>query len=80
MASKNMYGQSSRKCIAAETLPLLLQEVRSRLWQMEKEISDTVTNIEAAKDNIIDVGQESRAASDAQSSDLMVNVVRLLKP
>ena len=47
---------------------------------MEKEISDTVTNIEAAKDKIIDVGQESRAASDAQSFDLMVNVMRLLKP
>ena len=53
---------------------------KSGLWQMEKEISDTVTNIEAAKDNIIDVGQESRATSDAQSSDLMVNVVRLLNP
>ena len=47
---------------------------------MEKEISDTVANIEAAKDNISDVGQESHATSDAQSSDLMVNVVRLLKP
>ena len=47
---------------------------------MEKDISDAVTNAEAAKDNIIDVGLKSRAASDAQSSDLMVNVMRLLKP
>ena len=74
MASKNVHRQSSRKCIAAETFPLLLQQVRSRLWQMEKDISDKVRNFEAAKDNIIEVGQESRAASD------MVNVMRLLKP
>ena len=53
---------------------------KSGLWQMEKEISDTVANIEAAKDKIIEVRQESHAASDAQSSDLMVNVMRLLKP
>ena len=47
---------------------------------MEKEISDTFANIEAAKDNISDVREESLAASDTQISDLMVNVVRLLKP
>ena len=55
------------------------QERLESYTEKDINIADTVVNNEAAQDNI-GVGQERRATFDAQSSDLMVNMMRLSTP